>query len=301
MPRSLIIGYACSLFAVLLWSLNGIIANAFAARMTPIELTFGRWFIASLIFLPFVGKHILNHIEAIKKHSLLIVSMAVTGIILTNIIMYHAGHTTSALNISLINRLTPIFLVILTALFLKVKVGVRQIFGIALAVWGVLYIILKGDILSIASLSFAKGDLFMLVSAFSFAVYSLLQMKRPADIPQSVMLGLTAMVGAIALSPFFIYQEIQTHHILTLDKTDWLVLLYLGFGLSVLGYLAWNIALQKLGTIKASVVSYLTPVLTSIEAYYWLGNKISTAQIVGGLFVLAGIFIVERSKITKDK
>lgn len=96
----------------------------------------------------------------------------------------------------------PIFLVILSRIFLKTPISLQQILGLIIAVFGVIVIILQGDLTQLRHFKLVSGDLIMLFNTFCFAVYSLLQAKRPPQISQSAMLGATAVAGVIIIVPF---------------------------------------------------------------------------------------------------
>ena len=65
---------------------------------------------------------------------------------------------------------------------------------------------------------------------------------------------------------------------------------------SVLSYLFWNISLDTIGSLKASVIYYLMPIFSSIEAYFLLNEEIYKAQIYGGILVLIGIYLTNEKK-----
>lgn len=293
-------GYILACVAVLMWSLNSIISTEFATRLTPFELSFGRWFIAAIVLSPFVIHNLKGRFSLVKKHWKVIVLMSVVGMVLTNTILYYAGHTTTAVNISLMNRTSPIFIVVLSAIFLKVPVSFRQMGGMVVAILGVVYIIMGGNLLGLGHLQLFEGDLWMLLSAFSFSVYSILQIKRPPEFSQITMLGLVAASAATILFFPFMYQEITDSHLKNLTIEDYGILLYLGIGLSIVAYLAWNTALTKIGMVKASIITYLSPVSTGLITHYFLGATLTSAQFIGGAMALAGILIVSFSKTRKS-
>jgi drug/metabolite transporter (DMT)-like permease len=41
----------------------------------------------------------------------------------------------------------------------------------------------------------------------------------------------------------------------------------------------------------------IEPVLAGVVAYAWLGEEISSVQIVGGILVLTGIFLAQTARI----
>ena len=124
----------------------------------------------------------------------------------------------------------------------------------------------------------------------AFAVYSLLQIKRPQQISQSVMLTATAIVGTIIILPIMLLEN-TPNSLLQLNAEDLGVILYLGIFNSILAYLAWNISLAKIGNLKAGIIYYLLPIFSGIEAALILGEKIYPSEIAGGALIILGIML----------
>ena len=195
-------GYFLALTAIFFWSFNLIIARYFATSLEPFEIAFGRWFVASLILVPMAWTGIKQNFSLLLKSWKLVISLAITGIVLDNTLIYYAGRTASAINMGLLDVTGPIFLVILSRIFLKTPISLQQILGLIIAVFGDIVFILQGDLTQLRHFKLVSGDLIMLFNTFCFAVYSLLQAKRPPQISQSAMLGATAVAGVIIIVTF---------------------------------------------------------------------------------------------------
>ena len=293
-------GYLMALTAVFFWSINIIIASYFATTLEPFEIAFGRWFIACLILVPMAWSGLKRNFRLLADNWLLVVSLAITGIVLDNTLIYYAGRTTSAIDMGLLDVTGPIFLVILSRIFLKTPISGRQIAGLLIAVFGVLVIILQGDLTQIAHFKFVTGDFIMLLNTFCFAVYSLLQAKRPPQISQPTLLAATAFTGVIIILPF-LFATVGEHKLIHLQPVDYGVFVYLGIFNSVISYLCWNSALARIGNIKTSIIYYLLPLFSSIGAYLVLHEKIYASQLIGGALVIGGIALVSLKPQTARK
>ncbi len=288
-------GYLMALTAVFFWSINIIIASYFATKLEPFEIAFGRWFIASLILIPTAWTGLRQNFGLLLDNWRLVVSLAVTGIVLDNTLIYYSGRTASAIDMGLLDVTGPIFLVILSRIFLKTPISGQQIAGLLIAIFGVLVIILQGDLTQIAHFKFVSGDFIMLLNTFCFAVYSLLQAKRPPQISQSAMLAATAFTGVVIILPFM-FATVGEHKLIHLQPADFGVFLYLGIFNSVVSYLCWNSALARIGNIKTSIIYYLLPLFSTIGAYLVLHERVYASQLVGGVLVIGGIALVSLHK-----
>ncbi len=293
-------GYFLALTAVFFWSFNIIIANYFATSLAPFEIAFGRWLIAALILLPMAWNNIRQNFTLLLKNWKLVIGLAATGIVLDNTLVYYAGRTASAIDMGLLIITGPIFLLILARIFLKTYIGLRQLCGLAIAVVGVSIIILQGNITRLNQIHLAGGDLIMLVNTLCFAIYSLLQTKRPTAISQTAMLAVSAWVGVLIITPFLFTPSTATA-IKHLTTIDFVVFLYLGIFNSVLSYLAWNTALSEIGTFKTSLIYYLMPLFSGLEAYIMLHEKLYWSQFAGGALIIGGIILASITAQTKSK
>lgn len=281
-------GYLLAICAVFLWSLNPIISNYFATTLAPLEIAFSRWLIASSVLIVLSRHELWQYRTWFLSHITYLLSLAISGMVITNTLVYYAGHTASAINISLLNTLGPIFLLILSHFFLKQTISIKQLISLFFILCGVITIIFKGDILSLSSVDLVPGDFIILINAFCFAIYSLLQTKRPKHISQTALLASSAILGTIIL--FCLMLIIVPHQqIINLQPIDYGVFIYLGIFNSVFAYLSWNTALHKLGSIKIAVIYYTLPLFSTTEAYILLGEDINISQIIGGVLVIMGI------------
>lgn len=291
-------GYFYALAATFFWSFNIIIASYFADTLTPWEIAFGRWVVAAVILGIAAWKGLKENFSLLLKNRWLVLWLALTGIVLDNTLIYYAGQTASAVDMGLLDVTGPIFLVILSRIFLSTPISGRQIAGLTIAVFGVIVIILNGDLTQITRFNFVRGDFWMLVNTFCFAVYSLLQSKRPTQISQTVMLAATAIVGVAIIAPILAFTTSE-RQLLNLNMEEIEVMVYLGLFNSVLSYLAWNTALNKIGNVKTGIIYYLLPIFSGIEAYYMLGEQINAAEVYGGILVIGGIALVSMQKHPK--
>lgn len=284
-------GYLLALTAIFFWSVNIIIASYFAASLAPFEIAFGRWFIACLILVPMAWKDLKRNWKLLWEKWPLVLTLALTGIVFDNTLIYYAGQTASAIDMGLLDVTGPIFLVVLSRIFLKTPISGQQILGLAIAVFGVIVIILQGDLTQLSKFKLVSGDFIMLLNTFMFAVYSLLQSKRPPQVTQGALLASTAVVGVIIIFPFML-MTVSAAKLLSLQPIDYGVFIYLGVCNSVISYLAWNTALAKIGNVKTSIIYYLLPLFSGIEAYLFLHEKLYWSQFVGGVLVIGGIALV---------
>ena len=197
-----IVGYGFALLAVALWSGNFVVARGLSESIHPFALSFYRWMVATIVFTPFALPHIKKDFVEIKKNFKYIFITALIGISSFNTIIYYAGRTTTAINLSLIALTFPIFILLISRILDKEKIANRRILGIIIVISGVVLIVTKGNPELLLSLSFKAGDPLMLFAAFCFAVHSMLVKNKSKKINIISFQYTTFLIGMILLLPF---------------------------------------------------------------------------------------------------
>lgn len=290
-PRDILAGSGLAILATLIWSGNFIVAKAVTREIPPIALSFYRWTCATLILLPFAWVSFRKSLPQIGRSWAYLLLIALMGISLFNTFIYIGAHYTSAINLALIGTTSsPIMSVILARIILKERIGMHKTIGILLCVTGVLFLLCKGEISHLLSLQFTEGDLWVLLAAFCFAVYNVMAKRKPAGIGPVPFLFTIFAAGTLLLTPAFIweagqYPPIQWNSQLVVS------VLYLGLGASVICYLIWNAAIQKLGAGRTALFGNLIPIFSSLEAVLFLHEGFNNIHILSMALVFTGIII----------
>ncbi len=289
--RNTYIGIGLALLAVIIWSGNFIVARGVIKQIPPVSLAFYRWLLASLIIMPFAIRSFKTEWPVVKQSWHYLFWVSLTGIALFNTFVYIGGHYTTAINLALIGTTSsPIMAIIMARIFLKEKIGWLKMAGVTLCIIGVAFLLSKGDLQNLLSFRFTAGDGWILLAAFFFAVYNILVRKKPTGISPVNFLFIVFSFGALLLFPFFVWETFHTAAV-KWDINLLLIILYLGLGTSVICYLCWNIAINKLGAGRTAIFGNLILVFSSIEATLILKEKFTNVHIFSMILVFTGIII----------
>ncbi len=293
-------GYIFGLIAISLWSWNVIISRYLAPYVPPFQISFFRWFIAVLVLLPFTFKQLIDNKKILLKSWKIILILSF-GLAFMNNFIYHAGHSTTAIDMALLATTGPIFMVIFSRLFLHISLTKKQILGFIITFFGVVFVISGGNVAALKQFNFAWGNLWMLAFAICFGLYGTFEKKRPQNIPQTCFLSITAFLATLILLPF-LFHSLKENPLSNIDLKEWSLLIYLGIVNSIFGFLAWNTALTRIGSLRAGLLYYILPVLSSIEAYFVLNERVGSGEIIGAILVFCGVIIgsVAGKKKKKD-
>jgi len=286
--RQIISGYFFAIGATAIWSGNFIIARGLSDGIPPISLAFWRWVVAVIVFLPFALRPLIVEWGILKKNILYLSITALLGITIFNTLIYFAGHTTTAINLSLISITFPVFIVILSRIFFRKPITLNKGIGIILVATGVVLLITKGNISRLLNISFAIGDVWMLAAALTFAIYSILLKHKPKMLSIWAFQLSTFILGLIFLFPFFIWEYVTTPPV-EFDTKIVSSILYVGIFASLSAFVLWNKAIMAVGPSKAGMIYYILPLLNGLLAYIFLKENISIIHFYSVLLIISGI------------
>lgn len=293
MPQRSSLGLLYALLAVTIWSGNFVIASGFVNHLPPITMAAMRWATASIIFLPFAWKYLKKDRKALSAHKWHLVVAAFSGVTLFNTLVYVSARTTDTANMALFASTTPVFVVILSRIFLGERISLPRTVGLLIAICGMLTIATRGNLDILLSMTFRVGDIWMLVAGFLWAVYSILVRKKPPAISQQSYLGITFLVGAIPLIPAAMVENLWGRP-WTFTPAIAGAVLYIGVLASLAAFFLWNRAVLLIGPSTASLFQYFIPVFSGIGAFFLLGQPITAAHGIGFIFIAAGVFMATR-------
>ncbi len=72
----------------------------------------------------------------------------------------------------------------------------------------------------------------------------------------------------------------------------WIVLFLLAAGPTLLGFGLYNVSLGYLPSSVANLIVSLEPAFTALIAYFFLGERLTAIQVLGGLLILAGVAVL---------
>lgn len=280
--------------ATLLWGGNFVIGRAVTGEIPPFTLAFLRWCLAFLVFFPLVYKQVKKDWAKFKDNWKIVLVLAFTGVACFNTLVYIGVYYTTSINASLMNAFTPIFIYILSFIFLKIRVTRNQIIGTIISLIGVLFILSGGQLSNIINFTFNKGDLIVIVAILSWSVYSLLVKQYSDRLPGFSTFLVTIAVGAIMLFPFSAYGLITLSSPINWSGKTIGAIFYVGTLASIVAFLSWNKGVVQLGANRASIFLNFIPVFATIFATIFLGEQLLLAQVIGGLAVIGGVILTNR-------
>lgn len=288
---NILIGSILAITATIIWSGNFIVARAVSDEIPPVSLAFYRWLTAGIILFPFAINGFRNEMATIKKSFWYLFWTALSGITLFNTFLYVAGHYTEAVNLALIGTTSsPVIALILAAIFLRERITTLRIIGMLICISGILYLLSRGSMERLIAFRFTTGDWWILAAAFCFAVYNTLVKKKPKALTPVTFLFTTFVFGTLLLLPLY-FIELSYSKSVNWNWNLLGIIIYLGLGTSVISFLCWNAAIQRLGSSRTALFGNLIPIFSTLEAVWLLGEKITPVHFVSGTLIISGLVL----------
>ena len=189
---------------------------------------------------------------------------------------------------------TPIFMAAIGWVILREKLNRVQTLGIALATFGVILVVSKGDLGLIISGGFgAPGDILILISALNWAVFSVLSRRVLDKYPAAMVMFYIMLAGWLFTSVLLISQS-GFAEISQLTNAGWLAVIFLGITCSGIAYIFWFDALKVIPAAQLGSFLYVEPIVAVVVALIVLGESIHIASVLGGMAILLGVWMVNR-------
>ena len=290
MPKNYL-AYIFLILASLFWSGNFIIGKfATLFDVPPLSLNFLRWFMVWFILIPFTIKEILAKKNYIKENFLVIGFMGVLSISTFNSVVYFALNFTQVINAVLMLAAIPPTIIIFSSIMKIEKTNIFQLSGLILSIFGVGTIISNADLQKIISLSFNKGDVWMLICVLSWSLYSTLLKKYKFELSQFSLIQIMVTIGLIFLVPQFLYEQSIGLDI-KINKAFFLILIYVVIFPAIAAYYCWQKAIELIGPNRSAMFIQLMPLFSALLAILIFKEKFQLFHFIGATFIVSGIYL----------
>jgi len=253
-----------------------------------IEAGFWRYFfgVIPLFILAYRALPPINELRKNIKGVLLVGIVCLFGF---NFFFFLGLRYSPAINGSLIVSLTPGLTLLYSNKILSTPLRTQELLGVSISFLGVVYLILKGNILDFSYFEFSWGDILLLIAANFFALQNVLSKKYGGQLSNmnfTFFTNLFCMVSFLLLAPFIIDLSIPDY-----SSSYWLAALGIGgFGTAV-AYLLWNKGIQLTNANQAGVFINVVPLSTAAFSISF-GEVLYGYHFVSGLLIILGVIIL---------
>lgn len=279
--RFLGIGLVLILSAI--WGLAFVAIRRAEFELSPANLTVLRWLIASAGFLVLAPKFGKPKTPIQRRHIPRILLVSFASVVGYHLSLNYAETIVSSGLAGLLISFGPIFVVLLSAIFLKEKIGGKLKLALALAVAG-------ATVLSLNSgLGFLQitGPLAVVLAAFMYGLFSVGSKPLVKDygaLPTSIWV---AVIGTLFTLPLISLQFLQQLSVLSLG--GWVSVVYLAILSTVVANMILYTLIGTRAVSRLSVQLYLIPLVSLVGGIMLLGESLTGFTILGAAFLFAAV------------
>lgn len=286
--------YLMLLATTLMWSANGMASRMAVGEVSPMAIVSLRWLIAGSILIAFAYRQILADWRILKHHPVLMIFGGTVGFTGFNSLFYISAHTTSAVNMTLLQGSIPIFVFLGAAVLYRIAVSPLQWIGVGLTLVGVMVVAAKGSFETLRHLTFTIGDIWLILACFLYALYALRLRNRP-KVSGIGFFSVMAIIAFLASLPL-LGIEAQMGTLQWPTPKGWAILAFIAFFPSLLAQLTFLRAVDLIGPSRASIFTNLVPIFGPALAVLTLGEEFHLFHAVSLVLVLGGIALAEMKR-----
>jgi len=312
-----VISYLYLLIATVIWAFAPALVKLVLDDIDPIYFLFIRFFIVSILCLPY-----LFFVISKNKYSYYdfknIIIFSLTGQV--SLILYFKGlNLTTSTDTIILSLIGPILTITAGHYFFKEKLSLLKEVGISLAFIGALLVVIEpllsqsngtakdrftGNLYILSSTLI--GTFWVIYAKFLFGKNSIkfiqllkkfgfrLHKKIYNDIDFNI---LSFYIAFLFLIPFYILNfETYNQTTINLSTQSILVILYMAIFSSIVAYIMYIKAQATLEVTEVSILGYISPLFSLPASYFILNEFPSFFAFLGLGVIILGIFIAELSK-----
>lgn len=297
MDKRRIVTYLLLLLSMLFWSFSYIWVKTVYQYIGPLSTVFIRLVIASVFLIGLslmLGK--LQRIH--KKDTALFLLLA-----FFEPFLYFLGEsygislvspTVAAIIISTIPLFVPVSMFVLN----KEPLRSNNFLAIFISFIGVLMVVLNHEFKLAAS---PRGIALMGLAVFSVMGYSYLLQKLSVRYNAYTIISAQNFIGIFYFLPLVLIFDLKSLTDFPMNTELVVHLLLLAVFASALAFFFFTIGTQRIGISKATMFTYMIPVLTAIFSYIINGEEFSRMKIGGILLVISGLVFAKFSPMLRKK
>jgi drug/metabolite transporter (DMT)-like permease len=194
---------------------------------------------------------------------------------------------------AIMGAIFPLWIVIIGLFTAANRIPAKAVIGMILGFGGVCVIFYE-HLHDFSKPDFLKGILLSLVATWSWAFGTLYTKKHAANFNPYFSLGLQMVISSIALLIISLFTGIAIS-LTSIPWQSWAAIGYLFLFGSVISFISYLYALQRLPTAQVSIYAYINPVVAVLLGWVIFSEKLTIFITIGGLVTLLGVYLVNKA------
>ena len=277
--------------ATLGWGSNTIASRLAVGEVSPMLLIFFRWGFVVVILLSIYWRQMIDEWPIIRPRLKWLLIMGGCGLSLFNAFFYIAAHSTTAVNLGIIQSTMPGMILLGSFMFFGDRINRLQFSGLLLTLLGVGVIVTQGSLEQLMQLTFNHGDLLMIFACSFYAMYTVGLKSRP-KISGMVMLAYFSVAAFLMTIPLMIFESFIYGTVMPGVK-GFAIVFYIAIVPSFLSQIFFMRGVDLIGPGSAGLYANLVPIFSAIMAVLLLSEEFALFHLAAMLLVFGGIGLFE--------
>ena len=277
--------------ATLGWGSNTIASRLAVGEVSPMLLIFFRWGFVVVILLSLYWRQMIDEWPIIRPRLKWLLIMGGCGLSLFNAFFYIAAHSTTAVNLGIIQSTMPGMILLGSFMFFGDRINGLQFSGLLLTLLGVGVIVTQGSLEQLMQLTFNHGDLLMIFACSFYAMYTVGLKSRP-KISGMVMLAYFSVAAFLMTIPLMIFESFIYGTVMPGVK-GFAIVFYIAIVPSFLSQIFFMRGVDLIGPGSAGLYANLVPIFSAIMAVLLLSEEFALFHLAAMLLVFGGIGLFE--------
>jgi drug/metabolite transporter (DMT)-like permease len=267
------------------WGASFLFIKVVVDEASPWVIAEGRILFGVLVLAPIIALR-RSHAARLRPMLPKITIIAVFGSVLPFLLISWAEiHIESGIA-SVLNSTLPLFTGLFAAVFLMdERLDISRVLGLTLGFVGVL--VLRGRAIADVTDSAALGQLAVVAASASYGATSVFIRSQFRGQDALTLSGFQLAIGLLLMTPLFLAVEGVPD--LGLSTKAWLSLLTLGIVGTGLAYIAYYWLIENTGSVRASLVAYIIPMVGLLLGAAVLDEQFSSSTLLGSALIVAGV------------
>jgi drug/metabolite transporter (DMT)-like permease len=275
------------------WAGNAVASRLAVGQIQPMQLVCLRWVMVLAVMWPLYGGQVRAHWGEVRPQLVRLVVVAFLGLTAFNALFYVAAHTTTAVNMGILQGSVPVIVLAGAFLAYGTRATPVQIAGVLITALGVVVVATQGQPLAILGLDLNRGDLLMLTACALYAIYTVALRDRP-KMPGAAFFTLLALISAVTSVPLAVAEAAVSGWTFPTWQ-GWVVTCWVAIFPSTLAQLFFVRAVDLIGPGRTGVFVNLVPIFAAILAVVLLGEPFALFHAIALALVLGGIWLAQRA------
>ncbi len=284
--------YIALILAHVIWGATFVVAKITLQEFPPMSLAFMRFALASLLLAPFFLAET-KKVKIEKRDLPKLICLGVLIITLNITFFFEGIKRTTVIDASVLTLIIPMLSVLLGWWFLKEKILLINLFGIALGFAGALVIVGVPQIITgTISSQMLLGNILIILAAISWVIGAAISKKILKNYSSLIITAVAFLIGTVTM---FVPAAIEY-----LENPAWMegitILGILGLTFMILlssisAYFLFEWGLSKTSVIIADLFQYIEPLVATLLAIVILGEVLSRYFLIGAALISVGLFL----------